>query len=93
MAKDLIVAGYFILTFRVTFLSCDFYFQGHVFVSLVICMLCIHCDARPLRLSAARCVVDFGLFRNPSPLSVTGNRFAALFQLSGHQLTFWIRAT
>lgn len=66
---------------KVTFLLCDFYFQVHVFMSAVICMLCINHVARPLRLSAALCVVDFRLSWNPSPLSVTGNRFAALFRL------------
>lgn len=95
--QDLIEAGYFhnslISTFKVTFLPCDLYFQGHVFISVVICMLCIQHSARPLRLPAARCLVDFQLVWNPSLLSVTGNRFAALFRLSGHQLTFRIRAT
>lgn len=60
--QDLTAAGYFhnllILTFKVTFLLCDFYFKGHVFVCVVICMLCIQHSARPLRLPAARRVVD-----------------------------------
>lgn len=42
-----------IWTLKVTFLFGDFSFQLHVFMSAVICMLCINRVARPLRLSAA----------------------------------------
>lgn len=46
--------------------------------------LCIDCVTRPLRLSAASCIVDVHQLLNPSLLSVSGNKFAALFRLSGH---------
>lgn len=74
-------------TLKVTFLSRDFYFQLRVFMSAVICMLRIDRVARPLRPCGG-----FSCW-NPSPLSVTGNGFAALSQLSGHQLAFRIGAT
>lgn len=46
--------------------------------------LCSYSVTGPLRLSAACCFVDVQQLLNPSLLSVSGNKFAALFRLSGH---------
>lgn len=54
-----------------------------MFVSAVN-MLGSNCVTRPYGLSAAGRIVDVQQLWNPSRLSVSGYKFAALFQLSGH---------